>query len=99
MAAGLSGAAPAAEVSSASAAKPVNAIIFMVVSFFPFQILKPASIDLFDDAAFLRFDNVGSVVAVDVAIVAQRRRLAMDFLRECLDLDAVRNPLTAADFS
>src|SRR6218665_3270089 len=55
------------------------------------------SVDFFDDATLAGFDDVGTAVPVDIPILPQSRRIAIDLLRECLDLDAVGHALARPD--
>ena len=44
------------------------------------------SLDLFDHCAFVRFNNIGPIVALKGAILAQARRFPIDFIGEGSDL-------------
>src|SRR4030088_1199581 len=50
-------------------------------------------IDLLDDGSLARFNHVGPVVAFEIAILAQRRRLPMDLIGEGSDLHGFRQAL------
>src|SRR5439155_11164765 len=55
------------------------------------------SVDLFDDAMLMGFDDVGATVPVDVSVLAKRRSIPIDLFGECLDLHALRHPLAGPD--
>src|SRR3954471_6633652 len=77
----------------AVAANAARAIVLMFV-----LLDVTRSIDLFDDATFLRFDDVGAAIPVDVAVLPQGRCVAIDVLGEGLHFDVRRQALTPADF-
>src|SRR5258707_13986466 len=53
-------------------------------------------VDLFDDRTLVRLNHVGSVVALDIAILPQRRRFPIDLLGERSDLHRIRQAITNA---
>src|SRR5207245_7697418 len=62
------------------------------------RLLSPLSlVDLFNDRPFARLNQICSVLAVDVAIVTQARRLAIDRLGEGTDLHGLRQALSDSE--
>src|SRR5438270_10580346 len=59
---------------------------------------KDCSVDLLDHPALTGLHDIGAIVAVDVAIFAQRGRLAIDGLRKLFDFHGIRHTLAPADF-
>ena len=55
-------------------------------------------VEIFDHPALAGLYDISPVVAMNIAIFTQRRRFAIDRLREFLDLDGIRHALTPADF-
>src|SRR5260370_19724383 len=56
-----------------------------------------ALVDLFNDRAFARLNHIGSVIALDIAILTQRRGFPIDLLREGTDLHGIRQALPDPD--
>jgi hypothetical protein len=54
-------------------------------------------LDLLDDRAFARLNYIGSVVAFDIAILAQRRRFPIDLIGDGSDLHGIRQALPDPD--
>lgn len=49
-----------------------------------------SSVDLFDDPALLRFNHIGPVVVLDIAVFPKDRRIPIIIIREGLDLHGIR---------
>jgi hypothetical protein len=57
------------------------------------------SLDLFDHCAFVRFNNIGPIVALKGAILAQARRFPIDFIGEGSDLHRIRQAIPDPEVS
>ena len=56
-------------------------------------------VDFFNHRALARIDQIRSVLAMYVAVFAQRRSLAIDRVGKLLELDGRRQALPAADYT
>src|SRR5258705_13830398 len=54
-------------------------------------------VDLFNNRAFARFNQICSVVTLDIPILAQARRFPIDLVREGPDLHRIRQTLADLD--
>jgi hypothetical protein len=59
----------------------------------PLRICAPVSVDLFDDTALLRFNHIGPVVAVEIAVFPKHRRITVIIIREGFDLHGIRQSI------